>query len=535
MTRTKCRKYIFGAIAALLIVSCGKPPTGEQTRGSISVSELVRTGAIEELQVALAENQVSCVEIVSAYLARIEAFDKSKGLNAITVVNPEALADAAAMDARYASGETIGSLFCAPILVKDNIDTAGLATTGGSLAFSDIPPRTNAPIMQRLLEADAILIAKTNMAEWAFSPRQSISATYGRTINAYDTGLTPAGSSGGTASGVAAGFGVAGLGTDTGNSVRGPSSHLALTGLRPTLGLVSRTGIVPLAFDRDTAGPMAQSARDAALLMDVLAGVDPEDSYTDRADQIATGTFQAAIESASLSGVKIGVLRALADPESTDPEILESFETAISDLGEAGADIVDPFVIPNLDTHLDNGSMFCPRFRYDVAQYAQRRGEALDTNEVLASGAYGTDDPRVKGGLEYFSQYPIDVHPKDWETPCPDLLDHPGRMAYRGDVIAALDDGEIDLFIYPSWTSKPAAIDRANEDYRGDNSQLVAPATGLPAATTPMGFTNDGAPLGLQISGRPYSDPFILGVAAAYEAATQHRRLPDGYPALSDE
>ena len=231
--------------------------------------------SITDLQTALLNGDASCREIVQGYMARIETYDQSRGINAITEINPNALAKADTIDQALAANQPMPELFCAPLLIKDNFDTADMVTTGGSVALKDSIPPDDAFMVRKLREAGAIVLAKTNMAEWAFSPAQSISSSYGRTTNAYDVNYVPAGSSGGTASGVAASFGVAGIGSDTGNSIRGPSSHLALFGIRSTLGLTSRDGVIPLVFDRDIAGPMTRNVEDGARLFNCLLYTSP--------------------------------------------------------------------------------------------------------------------------------------------------------------------------------------------------------------------------------------------------------------------
>ena len=235
---------------------------------------------IAQIQDQIRSGRTTCRLVVQAYLDRIETYDEAT-VNAITVVNPNALARADEIDDAIQAGEGLGPLFCAPLLVKDNFDTHDLPTTGGSIALMGNLPPDDAFMVRKLREADAIVVAKTNMAEWAFSPRRTESSSYGITANAYALDRVPAGSSGGTASGVAASFGVFGLGSDTGNSIRGPSSHLALFGIRSTIGLTSRDGVIPLAFDRDIAGPMARTVEDGARAFDVVAGYDPADPYTE--------------------------------------------------------------------------------------------------------------------------------------------------------------------------------------------------------------------------------------------------------------
>ena len=254
-----------GLASAMVLLGCdGREPAPKEPFNFVEAT-------ISDVQSAIMSGDMSCKDIVTGYLARIEAFDKTTGLNAITEISAGAVARAEAIDASIAAGEDVGPLFCAPILVKDNFDTQDMRTTGGSVALKDSIPPDDAFMVQQLREAGAVILAKTNMAEWAFSPRQTVSSSYGTTTNAYDQSRTPAGSSGGTASGVAASFGVAGMGTDTGNSIRGPSSHLALFGIRSTIGLTSRDGVIPLSFDWDIAGPMTRTVEDGARLFEGLA------------------------------------------------------------------------------------------------------------------------------------------------------------------------------------------------------------------------------------------------------------------------
>jgi Asp-tRNA(Asn)/Glu-tRNA(Gln) amidotransferase A subunit family amidase len=369
------------------------------------------------------------------------------------------------------------------------------------------------------------------MAEWAFSPRQTVSSSYGRTANAYALDRVPAGSSGGTASATAANFGLVGMGTDTGNSIRGPSSHLALFGIRSTIGLTSRDGVIPLAFDRDIAGPMTRSVEDGARVFNVVAGYDPADPFTAAGRDRREDDYTSFLEVDGLKGKRIGVLRVLVDTEDADAEVIALFEKALEDLTGAGAEIVDPVSIANMATHLEGG-YFCPRFRYDMHNYLASLGPDApisDVMEVLESGAYGED---AKRGLEFFAAQPADVAPEDLDEPCLPYLENPARLAYRRDVIAAMDAAGVDALVYPSWTNPPAPIDRANEEYRGDNSQRVAPATGLPATTVPMGYSRGSLPAGLQILGRPFSEGLLFTLSYAYEQATRHRHPPPGFVEL---
>ena len=486
---------------------------------------------IDDVQTAVLSGSMSCKDIVDGYLKRIDAYDKSSGLNAIIFSNPNALTRAEEIDRETQAGQELGPLFCVPVLLKDNFDTADMPTSGGSIALKLSVAPDDAFMVRRLREADAIIIAKTNMAEWAFSPKQTVSSSYGTTANAYDRDRVPAGSSGGTASGIAASFGVIGMGSDTGNSIRGPSSHLALFGIRSTLGLTSRDGVIPLAFDRDIAGPMTRTVTDGTKVFNVIAGHDPADPYTNMGRERLENDYTQYLDTSAIQGKRIGVLRALVDTVDADPEITAIFERALADLRRAGAEIVDDFVIANLHDHMDAPN-FCRRFRYDMHEYLKSLGPAApikDVMEVLATGQYST---YVEDRLKTFGEQAINLHPRDFDPSCPDFPEHPGRQAYLADVMTSMDDAEIDAIVYPSWTNPPAHLDKAIEEYKGDNSQLVAPATGLPAVTVPMGYSHGNLPAGLQILGRPWSEGMLISLAYAYEQATGHRVPPPDYPEL---
>lgn len=483
---------------------------------------------IAKSQAALFAGTISCRELVAGYLQRIEVFDKSSGINAITEVNAKAIDVADAIDRSLAAGEAQPDLFCVPVLVKDNYDTYDMVTTGGSIALSNSIPSDDAFMIKKLRDAGAIILAKTNMAEWAFSPRESVSSSYGRTANAYDTGFVPAGSSGGTASGVAANLGLVGMGSDTGNSIRGPSSHLGLFGIRSTIGLTSRDGVIPLVFDRDIAGPMTRTVEDGVRVFNVVAGFDPADSLT--VPNKRENDYRDFLNLDGLQGKRIGVFRALVDHEDADPEITALFLEALIDLEKAGATIIDPVEILNFDS-ISEAIPFCGRFRYDVGQYFKSlpNPPLLDVNDVLVSGDYA---PETKGSLEYFSQFPLDVSPDDWDEECDTWPNNSLRNELLSNAIAAMDQNDLDAFVYPSWSNPPAKIDEADPGYKGDNSQMLVPDAGLPAVTVPMGFWDSRLPAGLQFAGRPYSEGVLIELAYAYEQAVTHRRPPVGFEEL---
>ena len=515
------RRVSTSLVAVALLAACGPSPA------PIEVVE----ATIADLQTAITEGRTTCRMIVQSYLDRIEAYDQPSGLNAITVVNPNALARADEIDAAVRNAEPLGALFCAPMLIKDNFDTHDLPTTGGSAALLENVPPDDAFMVRRLREADAIVLAKTNMAEWAFSPRQTVSSSYGTTANAYALDRVPAGSSGGTASGVAASFGVGGLGSDTGNSIRGPSSHLALFGIRSTVGLTSRDGVIPLSFGADIAGPMMRTVEDAARVFNVVAGYDPADPYTEDGRDRKAADYTAFLDAEGLVGARIGIMRELVDTDDADAEVIQVFERALVDLARLGAEIVDPLPIAPL-SELRSGGGGCSTFRYDLAQYLASLGPNApirDVSEVLERGQFSE---YVEGRIRESLSTPADVGPEDRDPPCPPYHQNPGRQAFKDGLVDAMDAANVVAIVYPTWTNPPAPLETASEDYRGDNSQLVAPGSGLPAGTVPMGYTRGSLPAGLQILARPYEEGVIFRLAYAYEQGTTHRRTPEGFPSL---
>ena len=512
----------FAFVVALgLVAACNAEPEKK-----LSLVE----ATITDIQDTITSGEATCVDVVTGYVERIQKYDQARGVNAITVINSKAIERAREADRAFQDGEALPDLFCAPLLIKDNFDTHDMVTTGGSIALKDNYPPDDAFMIRKLREAGAIVLAKTNMAEWAFSPRQTVSSSYGRTANAYDINYVPAGSSGGTASGVAASMGVAGMGSDTGNSIRGPSSHLALFGIRSTIGLTSRDGVIPLAFDRDIAGPMTRTVEDGVRLFDVVAGYDPSDPLT--LPNKREPDYTKFLNADGLKGKRLGVFRFLVDHDDADEEILELFEAAIDDLVAAGAIIIDPVEIDDFN-EITESIGWCGRFRYDVGKYLQTLSDPpfVDVNTVLETGELA---PESRKNFDFYAEFPLDVIPDDWEEPCLTWPSDDARNQLLANAVEAMDNADLDALIYPTWSNPPAPIDAAVEEYKGDNSQWLVPDAGLPAVTVPMGYWQDRLPAGLQFAGRPYAEGVLIELAYAYEQKTLHRRPPVGFEEISD-
>ncbi|UCD45574.1 MAG: amidase [Candidatus Bathyarchaeota archaeon] len=477
--------------------------------------------SIAEIHGAIREGRTTFREVVEAYLRRIKEYDKPTGLNAIVVVNPSAVERAEKLDDEYRRTGELRPLHGIPVIVKDNYDTSDLQTSAGSIALKGSIPPDDAYQVRALREAGAVVLAKSNMAEWAFSPYETISSIAGTTRNPYDLERVPAGSSGGTAAAVAASFGTVGLGTDTGNSIRGPSSHCCLVGIRSTMGLTSRDGIVPLHLRNDVGGPMARTVEDAVRILEVISGYDPADPITETCIGKKPASYAQYLDEGGLKEAHIGVFRYYTDQPTTDPQIKSLFEKAIEDLQDSGAEIIDPFEIPDFEEISKDLSF--ETFRTDLESYLASLGEDAPIKtlkEVVDSGKYSPYiEKRLIRRLEAES------------VSCEDLYNEPRNIAFREAVLEAMDDSEVEAFIYPTWSNPPSKIgDR--ESPTGDNSQKIPPHTGMPGFTVPMGFTYDSLPAGLQIVGRLFGEPEIIRIAYAFEQATKHRHPPKKFQEL---
>lgn len=484
---------------------------------------------ISEIHAAMAGGRITCRELVSQYLARIAAYDKTgPSINAIVVVNPRSLDVADSLDRRYRSSGRAGSLHCIPILVKDNMQTTDLPTTAGSLAFEGWMARKDAFQVRKVREAGAIVIAKTNMAEFAFSPFETVSSILpGYTKNPYALDRVTAGSSGGTAAAVAAGFGTTGLGTDTGNSIRGPSSHQALVGIRSTMGLTSRAGVVPLFLAQDIAGPMARSVADAAAVLQVIAGEDPDDSVTARVRGRVIPDYSASLDPNGLRGARIAILRQAYEASTNDSDVTAIFARAVADLRSAGATVLDSFALPTLDSLRRSQRGGCAQFKYDLNRFLEALGDdgpPLRTLEaIIRSNRF---HPTVQRRLE---QEQLADTPPEQAPGCRSRDEF--RAGLREAVLRAMDDARVDALIHPTWSNPPRLIGDLNTPH-GNNSPFFSPSTGFPAITVPMGYARGTLPAGMTLFGRPWSEATLIKLAFAYEQATRHRRLPAATPNL---
>jgi amidase len=501
-------------LAAALAAACG---SSSEPATSPRFEVVERT--IPELQDAMAAGRVTSRELVEQYLARIEAYDqRGPSLNAMISLNAAALEEADALDQERASGNVRGPLHGVPVVVKDNYDMVGLPTTAGSVALADWYPPDDAYQVARLKVAGAVIIGKTNMHELAYGI-ETISSLGGQTRNPYDPTRNPGGSSGGTGAAVAANFAVAGMGSDTCGSIRIPSFHHALVGLRGTRGLSSRDGIIPLALTQDIGGPLTRTVTDLALVLDATVGHDPADAVTELADGHIPPTYTDFLETGALAGARIGTLEFQLGTTPLDQPVRRVIQAALEAMETAGATIV-ALEIPDLPELLQGASLERWEFETQFADYLRTPGTPVGSiEEILDAGLYhealearyrrsaaapGLDDPEY---LEIVAR----------------------RDVVRRHVLEAMADQQIDAIAYPTIrrTARPIG-----EPQPGTNCVLASVA-GLPAIVVPAGYAADGMPVGLELLGEAWAEGALVRLAYSYEQMTHHRRPPHTTPSLA--
>jgi amidase len=478
---------------------------------------------IAQIHAAFRDGSLTCRSLVEQYLKRIDAHDKQgAALNAIVMVNPQALETADDLDRRFRQSGPAGAMHCVPVIVKDNYETIDMPTTAGSLSLRGMMTGKDAFVVKRLREAGAVMIAKSNMAEFAFSPVETVNSILpGYSRNPYDTSRVTAGSSGGSAAGAAANFGAIALASDTGDSIRGPAAHQALVGLRSTMGLVSRAGVVPLNLGADIAGVVTRTVADTAAVLQVIAGEDPNDPATAAGRGKVEANYAAAMRRDGLKGARLGVLHQAYDTPTLDRGVDAVFRGVLGELRNLGAEVIDPVAVEGLDEMRRAQVGGCNQFKFDLNRYLAGLGEKApmhSLDEIIKSRQF---HPSIQVRLES-GQASDDVPGQSPGCRSRDEF----REKLRAGVLKLMDAAQLDALVYPTWSNPPRLIGDLNTP-GGDNSQLFAPSTGFPAITVPMGYTVGGTlPAGLQIFGRPWSEATLIRFAYAYEQATHHRRPP---------
>jgi len=495
------------------------------------------TATVLDIQAAMDSGKLSAEQLTKLYLARIDTYDhQGPRLNSLLTVNSKALAYARELDQERQQRGPRSPLHGVPIVIKANIDMADLPTTGGSLALKDCVAPDDAFTVARLRAAGAIILAASNLDEFARGGTGT-SSLGGQTLNPYSPEHIPGGSSAGTGSGVSGVLAQGGLGTETGSSVRSPSNNNCLVGISPSEGLVSRDGVIPISLTLDRVGPMARNVTDAAAMLSAMAGMDGADLITLKAaGRKPAGGYLGFLDTNRLKGARLGVLRQLNGTTPADKPALELFEKALVDIKQAGAILIDPLA-PETDLWalLRDVNMSDEEYRWGLNAYlTTRRGtvpvknlrELIDTGKYLGRLKARFEECEAKPRLEENPEYAAKVR---------------GRAVARELVTALMDRYELDALIYPHRTQPiqtiaEAAPDRGNtvvgeQRSRGSSARLST-VTGFPTVIVPAGFTPDGLPLGIEIFGRLYSESTVIGLGYSFEQRTKHRRLPATTPAL---
>jgi amidase len=500
--------------------------------------EELEDASIAGLQAQLTEGGLTSLALVEAYLKRIEALDRAgPGVNSVLELNPDAEAIARSLDAERKEGRVRGPLHGIPVLLKGNVDTADrMSTTAGSLALVGRAPAQDATVAKKLRAAGAVLLGKTNLSEWAnFRSTRSSSGWSGhggQTRNPYVLDRSPCGSSSGSAAAVSAAFCAAALGTETDGSIVCPAHQNGVVGIKPTVGLTSRAGVVPISASQDTVGPLGKTVADAAALLGVLTGVDPRDPATAASAGDSLADYGQFVDVNGLEGVRIGVMRAAVTGYS--PEADSVYEDAIAALTSAGATLLDPVDLPQatideLTSGANEITVFVYEFKRDLNAYlATRAGIPVHT----LAGVIAFNEAHADQELRWFGQELLELAESD---PYPAsayaaALANARALGGRDGIDAVLVAHELDALVAP--TGGPAwPIDLVNGDHFLGASSTPAAIAGYPIVNVPMG-ESFGLPLGLSFFGPAWSEPTLIRLAAGFEAASQARTKPRFLPTL---
>ncbi len=523
------------AVGTFLVaaLSAGLSLGHAQERKDAAAFQIIEA-TIDDIHAAFKSGKLTARQLVQGYLDRIAAYDKQgPNINSIITLNDHALEDADRLDAAYRASGPAGPLHGIPILVKDEIDTAGMPTTLGTQVFKNYRPPRDAFAIEKLRKAGAIILGKTTLSEYAAG--DTYGSMFGVTRNPYDLERTVGGSSGGSGAALAANFSTVTIGEETFASIRRPAGWNGVASLRPTPGLVSRSGMWD-GYPSPTAqmGPMARTVRDLALLLDGMVGYDPEDPVTALGVGMVDGSYARFLDKDGLKGARIGILResigVQSDPGSEDFKKVDAvFEQNVSELKAAGAEIVDPVVIPNLKALLARRATNPNNFEAGLKVYLAR-----NPNSPIKSRQDIANSPEL---AKSFPPAKADR----WKNPPPPLdaaryLDYlEAREELMFTVLKAMADNKLDAIVHKTVEHQPTLIkDGINPPYSSNkgvptwNTFLVYAAS----MTVPSGFTSDNLPVGITFFGRPYSEPTLLKLAYSYEQATHHRAPPKTTPAL---
>lgn len=515
---------------ALLLTAILMGAAAGPTQAKPDASGLMEA-TIQGTHAQFAAGSLTCHQLVEFYLERIHAYDqKGAAIDAMLYVNPEVLKEADRLDAAHKAGSQLPPLWCVPMVLKDNYDTQDMPTTGGSKSLQGARPVKDATVVARLRKAGALMLGKTNLSEFALTgvTRSSLG---GQTKNPYDLTRTPGGSSGGTGAALAANFALAGTGSDTVNSVRSPASANSVVGFRATNGLISRAGIIPVSTTQDSAGPLARTVGDVAILLQTMAGYDPDDPKTGLAAGHVAPSYVSALKPDGLKNLRVGVLKTLFGTEEKNQPVNKVMAHAIDIMKQHGA-VVTEVENPAFFTDKLGKTDDVQKFEYQqlLNDYLEGQGGHAPVHTlqaVLASGGY--DKQTLQGFLTDADKHSMN-EPEYWKR-----ITHIRDL--RIELANFMAKNKLDVLVFPEQRELVSEISTLNQPAR--NGHLAA-LTGFPEITLPAGFSDPtqtaplGVPVGLSILGRPWSESMLLHAAYSFEQATHARKPPSSTPELSE-
>ena len=527
-------KWRMSVLASLMAMSVAWTLPGRAQVQDRAVPFQIMEATTEDIHAAFKSGRLTARKLIQGYIDRINAYDKAgPNINSVITINPNALEEADKLDAAYKKSGLTGPLHGIPVLVKDEVDTVGMPTTHGTQVFKDYRPTRDAFAVEKVRNAGAIILGKTTLSE--FASGDTYGSMFGVTRNPYDLDRTVGGSSGGSGAALAANFSTLTIGEETGASLRRPGAWNEVAALRPTPGLVSRSGMwdgYPTMHAQ--MGPMARTVSDLAKLLDSMVGYDPEDPVTALGVGKVEASYTRFLDPQGLKGARIGVLRqsigTQSEPDSEDfKKVDAAFEKNVAELRAAGAILVDPISIPNLKTLL-----------------AKRVGNSIAADEALRLYLARNPNSPYKTREDYVKSPDIEKsfpsrNVERWKAPPPPFdaaryLEYvQAREELMISILKVMADNKIDAIVHKSVEHQPTLIkDGINPQYTTNkgvptwNTFLIYAAS----VTVPSGFTSDNLPVGITFFGRPYSEAVLLKLAYAYEQATHHRKPPASTPPL---
>jgi amidase len=510
----------------------------------------VEDATIADLQTAFQNGALTAEKLTSIYLARIEAYDQQgPAINTVIALNPKALEEAKALDAERKAGKVRGPLHGIPIVLKDNFDTYDLPTTAGSQLLKGSIPPDDAFIVKKLRDAGAIIIAKVNLSEFAGGGGSVSGATDPeiikagtvpngfssmglQTLNPHNLARGPAGSSGGTGAAIAASFAQFGLGTDTGGSIRSPSSANGIVGLKPTHGLLSRDGIVPISTTFDTGGPMGRSVYDIAVSLGVMTGVDPADIATKKSAGKFEKNYTQFLKTGSLKGARIGIARDFLGKDAGTDKVMEQ---AIATLKKLGAEVVDPVLFPDY-LHQSKralmGTISQAEFKSEIATYlATLKPGYPKTLDDLAAKANDPKSGYRSPEKAFAFKYHASVA-RDLTDPVYLAAKNEGTALVKATILGLFAKYKLDAIVYPTSPRPALPYAKGSPSSSTDSATNFANLTGFPDLIIPAGMTDDGLPVTISFFGPAFSEPKLLSYGYDFEQSTLARKNPKHTPVL---